>query len=154
MVNNTWATYGGQITGFRFESKDATEKGKCPKATTDVAVNLSNRRKAIKTAMYGPLNPAEANTDYWAKIAKEWDVSESSAKKQRCGNCAVFIVTPKMKQCIKSGVVGDERKDEWNAIDSAGELGYCEAFDFKCASKRTCRAWVTGGPITQEKKDK
>ena len=42
--------------------------------------------------------------------------------------------------------------DEWEAIDAAGQLGYCEAFDFKCASKRTCRAWVTGGPITQDKK--
>jgi hypothetical protein len=28
-------------------------------------------------------------------------------------------------------------------------LGYCEAFDFKCAASRTCDAWVVGGPITQ-----
>lgn len=152
MSDNTWATYKGQISGFRFETKADSAAKKCPAATKDVAVNLSNRGKAIKTAMYGPLNPAEKNTEYWAKLAKEWDVSEDSAKKQRCGNCAVFIVTPQMKDCIESGVVGDERKDEWNAIDAAGELGYCEAFDFKCASKRTCRAWVTGGPITQEKK--
>lgn len=154
MSDNTWGTFRGQISGFRFETKADSAAKKCPKATTDVAVNLSNRGKAIKTAMYGPLNPAEANTDYWAKIAKEWDVSESSAKKQLCGNCVMFIVTPEMKSCIKDGVVGDDRKDEWSAIDSAGELGYCEAFDFKCAAKRTCRAWVTGGPITSAKSKK
>jgi hypothetical protein len=123
----------------------------CPKATKDIAVNLKNRGNAIKTAMYGPLNPSEPNNKYWEDIAGEWDVSTSEAKKQLCGNCAVFIVTPQMKKCISDGLVGDERKDEWNAIDSAGELGYCEAFDFKCASKRTCRAWVSGGPIVKEK---
>ena len=123
----------------------------CPKATQDIAVNLANRGKAIKTAMYGPLNPAEPNTEYWGKLAKEWDVDTTSAKKQLCGNCSLFIQTPSMKKCIESGVTGGERQDEWEAIDSAGELGYCEAFDFKCASKRTCRAWVAGGPIIKEK---
>ena len=101
MSDNTWATYKGQISGFRFETKADSAAKKCPVATKDVAVNLSNRGKAIKTAMYGPLNPAEKNTEYWAKLAKEWDVSEDSAKKQRCGNCAVFIVTPQMKDCIE-----------------------------------------------------
>jgi hypothetical protein len=23
-------------------------------------------------------------------------------------------------------------------------------FDFKCASKRTCEAWISGGPITED----
>ena len=36
--------------------------------------------------------------------------------------------------------------NEWDTID-AGDLGYCEAFDFKCAANRTCDAWVVGGPI-------
>lgn len=152
MSNETWGTYTGEISGFRFETKADPASSKCPTATKDIAVNLSNRKKAINTAMYGPLNPAEPNDDYWKKIAKEWEVDTASAKKQRCGNCVMFIITPEMKTCIKEGVVGDDRKDEWGAIDSAGELGYCEAFDFKCAAKRTCRAWVTGGPITQTKK--
>lgn len=124
---------------------------KCPRATQDIGVNLRNRGSAIKTAMYGPLNPAEPNTEYWDKLGKEWDVDATSAKKQRCGNCSLFIQTPSMKSCINDGVTGGERQDEWEAIDGAGELGYCEAFDFKCASKRTCRAWVGGGPITEEK---
>ena len=152
MTNETWGTYKGVVTGFRFEEKAASSSGKCPTATKDVVVNLRNRKSAIDKAMYGPLNPSEPNEDYWKKIAKEWEVDTGAAKKQRCGNCVMFIVTPEMKACIKDGVVGDDRKDEWSAIDSAGELGYCEAFDFKCASKRTCRAWVAGGPITQEKK--
>ena len=125
----------------------------CPVATKDIAVNLKNRKTAIDSAMYGPLNPSEPNEDYWEKIGEEWDVDVASAKKQLCGNCALFIVTPQMKDCINSGVTGGERPDEWAAIDSAGELGYCEAFDFKCASKRTCRAWVVGGPITEEKEN-
>jgi hypothetical protein len=123
----------------------------CPKPTQDIALNLRNRKKAIDDASYGPLNPNEKNTAYWSKLAGEWDVDVATAKKQRCGNCALFIVTDKMKDCIEQGVTGGERKDEWDAIDAVGELGYCEAFDFKCAAKRTCRAWVTGGPITEEK---
>lgn len=126
-------------------------ESKCPPATQDIAINLRNRKKAIDSASYGPLNPNEKNTAYWAKLAGEWDVDIPTAKKQRCGNCALFIVTDKMKDCIEQGVTGGERKDEWDAIDAVGELGYCEAFDFKCAAKRTCRAWVTGGPITEEK---
>jgi hypothetical protein len=29
-------------------------------------------------------------------------------------------------------------------------LGYCELFDFKCAGSRTCDAWLTCGPLTDE----
>ncbi len=152
MNNSTWGTYVGPIKGIRIEEK-AADPAKCPTATKDVAVNLQNRKKAIAVADYGPLNPSEPNEEYWEKLAEEWEVETSEAKKQICGNCAVFIVTPQMKSCIESGLVDDDRKDEWNAIDAAGELGYCEAFDFKCASKRTCRAWVTGGPIREEKAD-
>jgi hypothetical protein len=32
----------------------------------------------------------------------------------------------------------------------AGDLGFCEVFDFKCAAKRTCAAWIVGGPVTDE----
>lgn len=123
--------------------------GECPPATQDIAINLENRGKAIKTAMYGPLNPAEPNTKYWKDLAAEWNVTPAEAKKQRCGNCAVFIVTPEMKSCIEGGLTDDT--DEFEAIDSKGDLGYCEIFDFKCASARTCRAWVAGGPVTEEK---
>lgn len=123
----------------------------CPPATQDIALNLKNRKNAIDTAMYGPLNPAEPNDEYWQSLANEWSVDVETAKKQRCGNCAVFVVTTDMKNCIDQGLTGGERPDEFDAIDAAGELGYCEAFDFKCASARTCRAWVAGGPIDDTK---
>jgi hypothetical protein len=94
--------------------------------------------------MYGPLNPAEPNEEYWAELAGEWGVDSDEARKQTCGNCAMFNISASMKDCIAQGV-GSDRFDQ---VDAAGELGYCEAFDFKCASARTCRAWVAGGPIT------
>ena len=56
-----------------------------------------------------------------------------------------------MKNCIASGLEqgGSGSSDAWGAIDQA-ELGYCEAFDFKCASSRTCDAWVAGGPLVND----
>ena len=57
-----------------------------------------------------------------------------------------------MKECITGGLAqGDTRETAWD-VTYAGELGYCEAFDFKCASERTCRAWIVGGPITDKNK--
>ena len=123
-------------------------KAECPTATKNVATNLRNREKAIKSAAYGPLNPEEANTEFWNAKSKRWDVSIEQAKKSLCGNCAAFIRTPEMLECIKEGLAtGDERSENsWDVIN-AGKLGYCEAFDFKCASSRTCDAWITGGPV-------
>jgi hypothetical protein len=127
-------------------------KASCPTATQDVRTNLKNRKKAIDDASYGPLNPSEPNKAYWDGIAAEWSVSVEEAKKQRCGNCAAFIQTSAMKECITGGLAqGDTRETAWDVTD-AGELGYCEAFDFKCASARTCRAWISGGPITDKNK--
>jgi hypothetical protein len=124
---------------------------KCPPATQDISVNLRNRRKAIRGAGYGPLNPQEENAEFWNDKAEAWSVSIDDAKKSLCGNCAVFVVTSEMKSCIARGLEqgGSGSDDAWDAIDAA-QLGYCEAFDFKCAASRTCDAWVTGGPITDD----
>ena len=119
----------------------------CPAATQDIEKNLENRQDAIDKAAYGPLNPNEPNTDFWEKKAEKWDVSIEEAKKSLCGNCAVFIQTPKMMNCIREGLAaGDSMENAWDT-SRAGQLGYCESFDFKCASKRTCDAWVVGGPV-------
>jgi hypothetical protein len=117
----------------------------CPMPTQDVTLNLKNRAKAITTAAYGPENPALPNTAYWQKKADTWDVSIADAKKSRCGNCAAFNVSDKLKECIANGI-GMEA-DPWGTIKLA-DLGYCEIFDFKCAGTRTCDAWVVGGPNT------
>jgi hypothetical protein len=120
----------------------------CPVATQDVAVNLANRQKAINVANYGPLNPSQPNTVFWLAKADMWNVTTAEAKSSLCGNCAAFNVTTKIKECINAGLsAGGATGDEYDTI-AAGDLGYCEAFDFKCASSRTCDAWVTGGPIT------
>lgn len=128
----------------------AAADGSCPPATQDIGLNLTNRENAIKTAAYGPLNPARPNEEFWQKKAERWSTDIAEAKSSVCGNCAVFIKTPKMLDCIESGLGNEQGNDAWGVID-AGELGYCEAFDFKCASSRTCDAWVAGGPVTEEK---
>lgn len=117
----------------------------CPPATQDIPTNLKNRQQAIDIANYGPLNPNEPNEDYWKAKADMFKSSIEEAKKALCGNCAFFNQTKPVLDCIAGGIGGTET-EEWDTID-AGDLGYCEAFDFKCASKRTCDAWVIGGPI-------
>lgn len=128
---------------------DVSKAITCPRATQDIKTNLANREKAIDDAGYGPLNPKEANDGFWKEKADRWEVSTAEAKKSLCGNCAVFIQTKDMLNCIKEGLaVGDSAENAWDSI-KAGDLGYCESFDFKCAASRTCDAWVTGGPVTK-----
>ena len=114
---------------------------KCPTATQDITVNLKNRGKAIDSAAYGPENPALPNKQFWMQKAKDWEVSEKDAKTCLCGNCSAFNQEKSMLDCIAKGI-GDEG-DPWAMIE-AGDLGYCEIFDFKCAARRTCDAWVAG----------
>lgn len=131
------------------KAEDGADKS-CPTATRDISVNLRNRQKAINDAGYGPMNPKHANNDFWKKKASRWEVSPSEAKGQLCGNCAAFIKTPRMLKCIDEGLEAGGSNSGWDVIDKA-DLGYCEAFDFKCAASRTCDAWIVGGPITEEK---
>jgi hypothetical protein len=130
------------------DSEEYANGATCPPATGDVALNLANRQTAIDSANYGPLDPNQPNEPFWQRLADKWSVSVEEAKKSRCGNCAAFVQTSKMLQCIDQGLAaGGATGDEWETI-AAGDLGYCEAFDFKCASNRTCDAWIVGGPIT------
>jgi hypothetical protein len=123
---------------------------KCPVATQDITVNLKNRGKAINSAEYGPENPALPNKQFWMKKANTWEVSEKDAKTCLCGNCAAFNQEKSMLDCIAKGI-GDEG-DPWAMIE-AGDLGYCEIFDFKCASSRTCDAWVAGSEEGEDEED-
>lgn len=123
----------------------------CPPATTDIELNIQNRQNAIDNVGYGPLNPQEPNDDFWQEKATKWSVTADDARKSTCGNCGVFIRTSKMLSCISEGLqAGDQNADDADAAIDAAELGYCEALDFKCAASRTCDAWVTGGPITDD----
>jgi capsid protein len=151
-----WNGWGGDA-GFswvkklvkQMDSRDEKleEPATCPIATQDVKTNLANRQNAVDDANYGPANPNEPNEDYWKAKADEFQGDVETAKKMRCGNCAAFNQTNKLLGCIKKGIGADA-----NEVTLGGDLGYCEIFDFKCAAKRTCDAWIVGGPITDDKK--
>ena len=127
----------------------------CPIATQDVSVNLKNRNNAFKKFGYGPPNPNEANDAFWLKKAKMYNAPTSAIKNMRCGNCAAFIQTPAMMECIVGGLEKDENKGELSYDENfvkAANLGYCDLFQFTCAAARTCDAWKSCGPITKEKR--
>jgi hypothetical protein len=122
----------------------------CPKVCSDIQLNLKNRDWAFKNVGYGPANPEEPE-DFWDKRAVEWATTPDNAQTMRCGNCAAFIQTPEMMECIIKGIQGEESDAETyaNEVVAEAELGYCELFEFKCAADRTCSAWLVGGPITE-----
>jgi hypothetical protein len=126
----------------------------CPVATQDIHVNLKNRNNAFKEFGYGPPDPSEPNDVFWIKKAKMYNAPTEAVKDMRCGNCAAFIQTPSMLECIKTGIEGgDEVKNQLAYEDQfmeAANLGFCELFHFVCAGSRTCDAWKSGGPITKE----
>lgn len=124
------------------------EKAKCPPATQDIGLNLKNRQKGIKEYGYGPLNPNEPNEKFWNKKVEMWQLdSVEEAKEALCGNCAAFDITKKTLNCIAMGIGDDEGSEDPFDVIEAGQLGYCRFLKFKCAAKRTCDAWVVGGPI-------
>jgi capsid protein len=122
------------------------EHESCPVETQDIAANLANRKNAVDVARYGPANPREENEPFWDAKAEQFKTTQAEARTMRCGNCAAFNQSERIKKCISTGIGADA--DE---VERAGNLGYCEAFDFKCAALRTCDAWIVGGPITDEK---
>jgi len=143
-------SYPKSLQGAMDQMMNQNDTSSCPAPTQDITLNLKNRAKAITAAKYGPENPNLPNEAFWRRKADTWDASIDDAKKSRCGNCAAFNVSDKIKQCIADGI-GNEA-DPWGTIELA-DLGYCEIFDFKCAASRTCDAWVVGGPNTGEAKD-
>jgi len=131
---------------------EAAARG-CPRATHDIDLNLRNRQKAIDEYHYGPANPNKPG-DYWKKAAKGFKVTEAIAKTMQCANCAAFDVSDSMRECIANGIKGDEPNIDANASINIADIGYCNFLHFKCAGQRSCRAWITGGPITEKDKNK
>jgi len=126
---------------------------KCPPATQDITLNLNNRQKAINEYGYGPLNPDLPNTKFWMKKVDEWNLdSMEEAQSSLCGNCAAFDIRQDTLDCIAQGIDSSSPEDAEGVID-AGDLGYCKFLKFKCASRRTCDAWVTGGPLADKPVD-
>lgn len=128
---------------IKIRIREQKENDECPPATQDVEENLKNRQIAIKKYGYGPPNPSQPNEEFWAAKAEMWKIDDlKQVKTMRCGNCSAFNVSENMKNCIGKPMSGDPE-----ATIDAGELGYCQMLKFKCASARTCDAWVEGGPI-------
>ena len=140
--------YGIQDTEEKSEPEGLAEPETCPLPTQDIKTNLANRQIAVDDANYGPANPNEPNEVYWKAKADEFQGDVVTAKKMLCGNCAAFDQRSKVLGCIKKGIGEDA-----NEVAIGGDLGYCEIFDFKCAAKRTCDAWIVGGPITDKKEE-
>jgi len=116
----------------------------CPIATQDLDVNVKNRQNAIDNYHYGPANPDKPG-DYWKVSAKQWGISEQTAKTMQCANCSAFNITDAMYKCIEDGM-GKEAFEAEKTRESA-DLGYCNLLHFKCAGTRSCELWITGGPI-------
>lgn len=119
----------------------------CPPATQDISLNLANRKICVDKANYGPANPELDNPEFWQQKADLFKATIEEAKTMRCSNCAAFIVKDKMMKCIEKGI-SEENMNEAAKITDLANLGYCELFDFKCVGDRTCDAWITGGPLT------
>jgi hypothetical protein len=121
----------------------------CPPATQDISLNLANRKICVDKANYGPANPELDSPQFWQQKADLFKTSIEEAQTMRCSNCAAFIIKDKMRKCIEKGIC-EEDMNEAGKIVNLANLGYCELFDFKCAGDRTCDAWITGGPLTDE----
>lgn len=143
-----WDAWGGDAGRSWVNSVlGSVEKRATPEAVTDLHVNTKNRQHAIDEYLYGPLNP-EAPGNYWERLGDVWGVSAGEAATTRCGNCAAFNVKSEMKQEIADAISG-----AGSEIVDAGELGYCELLEFKCAASRACAIWLTGGPIADDAGD-
>jgi len=122
----------------------------CPPATQDISLNLANRKTCVDKANYGPANPELDDPAFWQQKADLFKTTVEEAKTMRCKNCSAFVIKEKMRQCIEKGIASTSIKEEQIAVEivDSANLGYCELFDFKCAGDRTCDAWITGGPLT------
>lgn len=140
------------------ELEDNEEEYSCPIATRDLAENLKARNYAFEHYGYGPANPNDLknNEVFWLRKSIMLNTSVEEAMGMRCGNCAAFIVTSQMLDCIKAGIEAKRPEQEAgydeDVMEAAG-LGYCELLHFKCADSRTCDAWLVGGPINDEMED-
>lgn len=99
-----------------------------------------NQTITMRLMEYWHLGPEVAspkpgdNKDYWATMAKVWDVSEDTARNRLCANCEYFCDTPKMLKAMEA--IPYNKFDE-----TGGGRGYCKKFDFICHNLRACQAW-------------
>lgn len=101
------------------------------------AENKRNTQTVIASWQLGPLKPSvdpKANGEYWAKLAKTWQISTPEARRRFCANCEYFHNDPLTQAKM-------ERIPQNQYDVDAGGRGYCEKFDFICHNLRVCQAW-------------
>ena len=109
----------------------------CPAPTQDAKLNHRNRLRAVREAKYGPVKVTmfgqvrdlhgNSAIRYWDKMADRWGIPFADAIRRRCGNCGAFDTSRQMIDC--GGAV------------ASGEVGYCHAWNFTCAARRSCLSW-------------
>lgn len=129
------------------EKKISSVSNSCPTATLNIEENVKNRNWTIDKFKYGPLNPDFPDPGFWEEKADLWNTDVEHAMSARCANCAAFDQSPRVMECILQGINETKAADPENVLGLA-DLGYCQLFKFKCAAKRTCDAWLHGGPIS------
>ena len=75
-----------------------------------------------------------ANTAFWSKLARIWDIPEVEARRRFCANCEYFDNTPEALQAMESIPINKLDRD-------GGGRGWCHKFEFICHNLRTCQAW-------------
>jgi len=93
----------------------------CPIETKDPVANLKNRNWAFANVGYGPANPELPNREFWDAKAETWNTDLAQAKSMRCGNCAAFIQTPEMIECITGGMEGESDEENGEEGEESGE---------------------------------
>jgi hypothetical protein len=131
-------------------NKTVTQVGDaCPTALLDIKENIKNRNWTIDNFGYGPLNPDVPDLSFWEKKADMWNTDIETVQTARCCNCAAFDQSNKILNCILKGINETSAADPMD-VQVRADLGYCQLFKFKCASARTCDAWLYGGSIKEE----
>ena len=115
-------------------------KVNCPPPTQDKRLNARNRVRAFRQAMYGPIRLTLLGkvkdlhgrargweNRYWHKLAHKWGLPYEAAIQRRCGNCGAFDTSQAMVAC--------------GGANAEGSVGYCRAWNFSCAARRTCLSW-------------
>lgn len=109
----------------------------CPTPTQNPRINARNRLRAVREAMYGPVKVTIFGKvvdlrgglalRYWRRMGVRWGIPYDEAIYRRCGNCAAYDTSPGMVAC--------------GGASSDGSVGYCHAWNFTCAARRTCLSW-------------
>lgn len=99
--------------------------------------NVENRNVVIAHWKLGPEKTSvdlKANAEYWAGMAKVWNLPVDEARRQLCANCEYYDNLP--DRLAEMEAVPLDKYDQ-----DGGGRGYCTKFDFICHSLRTCQAW-------------